>query len=73
MFLRKNKKMRNHNMWFLVYNRPNFSAKHIYVDICILTLKICIALCEALNTASSINNSYLDSVWYHNKWFKSVP
>lgn len=29
------KKMRNHNVWFLVYNRPNFSAKRIYVDICI--------------------------------------
>lgn len=40
--------MRNHNMWFLVYNRPNFSAKRIYVDICILTLKIGIALHEAL-------------------------
>lgn len=47
-------------MWFLVYNRPNFSAKHIYVDICILAWKICIALYAALNAASSINSSYLD-------------
>lgn len=59
-------------MWFLVYNRPNFSAKHIYVDICILAWKICIALYAALNAASSINSSYLDFVWYHIKLLKDV-
>lgn len=27
------------NLWFLVYHRPNFSAKHIYVDSCICNFK----------------------------------
>lgn len=58
-------------MCFLVYTRPDLSAKHIYVDICILTLKICIALCEALNAALPINRSYLDPIWYHMKLLKS--
>lgn len=43
----------------LVYNRPNFSAKLIYVDKYILILKIRIASYEPWNAA------YLDSVWYH--------
>lgn len=60
-------------MWFLVYNRPNFLAKHIYVDICILTRKICIALYAALNAASPMNSSCSDSVWYHIKLLKYVP
>lgn len=71
VFYEKNKKTRNH-VWLLVYNRLDFSAKHIYVDIGILTLKICIALYEALNAASSINSFYLDSIWYHIKLLKNV-
>lgn len=58
-------------MCFLVCTRPDLSAEHIYVDICILTLKIRIALCEALNAALPINRSYLDPVWYHVKLLRS--
>lgn len=65
----KKKNKRNHDVWFLVYNRPN-SAKHTYVDICVLTLKICIALYEALSAASPINSSCHNSVWYHNNCSK---
>lgn len=65
--------MKNHTLWFLVYNSPNFSAKHICIDqYAFVTLKIGIAVYEALNAASPISSSSFESMWHHINVLESV-